>query len=227
VETIVIYATRRTRAAAALAGLFGLAFGCLAPAAFADVPSEANSSSPGEVIESLHTTLLGVMKEAEDLGYAGRCERIAPVLPDLFDIAFMVQKSVGRYWKSASEEEHQRLLRAFNKFMVANYAGNFDGYSGQSFETLGEEDSTQGTKLVLSRIVDPGGENTQLNYRLRSVGGKWKIIDIYLNGTVSELALRRSEYSSLIQREGIDSLLAALDRKVAKLSEAIPAAQSP
>jgi phospholipid transport system substrate-binding protein len=207
--------------------LFGCLFGCLASGALAGSTPESSTTSPGEIVESLHGTLLGVMKDAEGLGYAGRCERIAPVLPDLFDIAFMVRKSVGRYWRRASEEEQQRLLTAFSGFMVANYAGNFDGYSGQTFETLGEEDSTHGTKLVRSRLVDPGGEATQLNYRLRSVDGKWKIIDVYLNGTVSELALRRSEYSSLIQREGIDSLLAALDQKITNLSQATPADHSP
>ena len=75
--------------------------------------------------------------------------------------------------------------------------------------------------------VDPGGEVTQLNYRLRPVSAKWKIIDVYLNGTVSELALRRSEYSSLIQREGLDSLLVALNQKIANLSGSTPADQSP
>jgi phospholipid transport system substrate-binding protein len=81
--------------------------------------------------------------------------------------------------------------------------------------------------LVRSRLVEPDGEAIQLNYRLRPVDGKWKIIDVYLNGTVSELALRRSEYSSLIQREGFDSLLVALNQKIANLSESTPADQSP
>ena len=111
--------------------------------------------------------------------------------------------------------------------MIANYAGNFDGYSGQTFETLGEEESTHGTMLVRSRLVDPDGETTQLNYRLRPVDGEWKIIDVYLNGTVSELALRRSEYSSLIKREGFDSLIVALNEKITNLSESTPADQGP
>jgi phospholipid transport system substrate-binding protein len=80
---------------------------------------------------------------------------------------------------------------------------------------------------VRSRLVESDGEVIQLNYRLRPVDGKWKIIDVYLNGTVSELALRRSEYSSLIQREGFDSLLVALNQKIDNLAESTPAAQSP
>jgi len=199
----------------------------LAAVAAADDSSDTPATPPSTVVDSLNDTLLGVMKDAEELGYEGRCERLSPVLRNLYDIPFMAQKSVGRYWKTTSEAERQHLLETFTEFTIANYAGNFDGYSGQTFETQGEEESTHGTMIVRSRLVDPNGEATQLNYRLRPVDGEWKIIDVYLNGTVSELALRRSEYSSLIQREGLDSLIVALNQKITNLSESTPAAQGP
>jgi phospholipid transport system substrate-binding protein len=199
----------------------------LAAVAAADDSSDTPATPPSTVVDSLNDTLLGVMKDAEELGYEGRCERLSPVLRNLYDIPFMAQKSVGRYWKTTSEAERQHLLEIFTEFTIANYAGNFDGYSGQTFEILGEEESTHGTMIVRSRLVDPNGEATQLNYRLRPVDGEWKIIDVYLNGTVSELALRRSEYSSLIQREGLDSLIVALNQKITNLSESTPAAQGP
>jgi len=202
----------------------------LVTSAIPSVASEAvaaSSERPDSTVNSLHEALLGVMKEADTLGYEGRFERLYPLLPQLFDLPFMAQKSIGRYWKSTSEEERARLLETFKRFTTANYAGNFDDYTGQVFETLGTEESTHGTMLVRSHLVNPDGETIQLNYRMRLVDGHWKIIDIYLNGTVSELALRRSEYSSLIEREGFDALLAALDDKVANLSVSTPAAQSP
>jgi phospholipid transport system substrate-binding protein len=215
--------TRWIRASAALAVLSW----SLAPLALAEGTAEAPAEPPAKTVDALHVTLLGVMKDADELGYKGRYERLSQVLPGLFDIEFMAQKSVGRHWRRASEDDRKYLLDTFGEFTIANYAGNFDGYSGQTFETLGEEASTHGTMLVRSRLVEPDGEAIQLNYRLRPVGEKWKIIDVYLNGTVSELALRRSEYSSLIQREGFDSLLVALNQKIANLSESMPADQSP
>jgi phospholipid transport system substrate-binding protein len=102
--------------------------------------------------------------------------------------------------------------------MVANYAGQFDGYSGQSFETLGEEPARMDTVLVKSRLIDPTDENIELNYRMRQVDGKWKIIDVYLDGTVSELALRRSEFSGIVKRKDFDALIAAIDERIAKLA---------
>ncbi|MBW2543076.1 MAG: ABC transporter substrate-binding protein, partial [Deltaproteobacteria bacterium] len=117
------------------------------------------------------------------------------------------------------EEDRSRLIEKFGQFTVANYAGRFTGYSGQSFETTKEEPSKHGTIMVHSRLDKGDGETIQLNYRLRPDGnGGWKIIDVLLNGTVSELALRRSEYSSLIQREGFAALMTALSQRIDDLA---------
>ena len=148
------------------------------------------------------------------LGYQGRYDRLAPVLKETYDTPFMAEKSVGRHWKQATPADQAKLVDTFSRFMVANYAGRFDGYSGESFEIVGEEPSAQETVLVRTRLVQPQGEVVQLNYRLREANGSWKIIDVYLNGTVSELALRRSEYASLIKREGWSAVIAALDQRI-------------
>jgi phospholipid transport system substrate-binding protein len=174
----------------------------------------APASPPVQVVEKLHAALLEVMKDAEDLGYQGRYDRLAPALKETYDTAFMAEKSVGRHWKLATAEDQAKLVETFSRFMIANYAGRFDGYSGEKFEVVGEEPSAQETVLVRTRLVQPEGEVVQLNYRLRSANGSWKIIDVYLNGTVSELALRRSEYASLIKREGWNAVIAALDQRI-------------
>ncbi len=180
--------------------------------------ARADDPAPARVVDQLHAGLLHVMKEAEALGFEGRYEQLTPVLEQCFDISFMAQKSVGRYWRTASEEERARLLGTFHRYLISNYAGRFTGYSGQQFETLGDEPALRNTVLVRTQIVDPDDDPVLLDYRLREVGGGWKIIDVYWNGTVSELALRRSEYSTVIQRDGMDGLLSALDDKIAKLA---------
>ena len=183
------------------------------------------TGDPAKVVDRLHVVLLAVMKQADALGYQGRFDRLAPVLRETFDLPFMAAKSVGRHWKSASEQDRRTLVETFTRFSIANYAGRFDGYSGQTFETLDQQPATHGTILVKTSLNDPDGEVVRLNYRLRPVDGGWKIIDVYLNGTVSELALRRSEYSSLIKREGFKALLVALDERIDTLASA-PADQA-
>lgn len=179
----------------------------------------APAGSASLSVDGLHAALLDVMKRADELGYEGREAVLTPVVPEHFDITFMARKSVGRHWKEATEEERQRFLETFTRFMVANYAGQFDGYGGQYFKTLGEEPARMDTVLVKTVLVDPKPEeNVELNYRMRQVDGLWKIVDIYMDGTVSELARRRSEFSSIVKREDFDALIARLDEKIAKLA---------
>jgi len=187
-----------------------------------DAEVDGENAEDAEVVrtvEHLHATMLSVMKDSDALGYSGRYERLKPVIYSQFDLPFMAAKSVGRYWKTASQEERDNLVKTFSRFSVANYAGRFDGWSGQSFETLGVDSSARGTMLVRTLLLNPSGDDIQLYYRLRNgTDGRWKIIDVYLNGTVSELALRRSEYSSLIEREGFEALLIALNERIKTLA---------
>jgi phospholipid transport system substrate-binding protein len=190
-----------------------------APAEAETTPAEAESGAPAAMIETFHAGLLEIMKEAKVLGFQGRIDRLAPLMGETFDLDFMASKTVGRHWKKLSDEEKARWAETFARFTTANYAGRFTGYTGEEFVTLGIEDAARGTRNVLTKIVVPDGEDVQLNYRVIERDGTWKIIDVYLNGTVSELALRRSEYSSALKREGFDSLMASIEDKIADLKE--------
>ena len=170
------------------------------------------------VIAKLNATLLDALKNAETLGYQGRYDKIAPAVPQAFDVDFMAEKSIGKYWKPLSDAEKARWVALFREFTAANYAGNFDRYSGQRFEISGEEPSQNETTVVHSKLVNPGGEDTELNYRLHATPAGPRIIDVYLKGTVSELALRRSDYTSVIEREGFDALLTTVRAKIGDLA---------
>lgn len=210
----------RTRwAASRLALSLALCLGLTTPAVGAeDDPEAPDLAGAATVVESLHSTLISVMKDADRLGYQGRLDRLLPVLRSHFDSDWMAEKSVGRHWRKLDEAQQSTLVETIRKFTGANYAGRFDGWSGQSFETVKEEPSLHKTVLVYTKLTEPDDEGVELNYRLHRSDGTWRIIDVYFNGTVSELALRRSEYSSLIKRDGFDALLTALDDKIAKLA---------
>ena len=200
-----------------LLGLVGLLVLCVG-ASPAAPPSPAEASDAANSIAALHAELLDVMQNAESLGYAGRTEKLTPVIPRHFDVEFMARKAVGRHWKNASDDEKRLYLDAFGRFMVANWAGRLDGYSGQHFETLGEEPAKFETLLVKTQIVDPNDDDVELSYRLRESPDGWKIIDVYMDGTVSELSLRRAEFSSVAKREGFNSLIQTLEAKIEKLA---------
>ncbi len=191
-------------------------------AAPASAPAEAEASSPVPVIETFHAGLLQIMKDAKTLGFDGRSDRLAPLMRETFDLEFMASKTVGRHWKKLSEEDKARWAETFARFTTANYAGRFTGFTGEEFVTLGVEDAARGTRNVLTKIVVPDGEDVHLNYRVIERDGVWKVIDVYLNGTASELALRRSEYSSALKREGFAFLMASIESKIEDMRKAKP-----
>jgi len=182
----------------------------------ATLAADAPSAAPN-VVRELHAAYAGVLADADELGYRGRYERLAPAVTRAFDSAFMARAVIGRQWKKLSEEEQRRWVAAFRDFTIANYAARLNRDTGQKFELTGARLDDDGTVVVLSRVLDPGKETIDLNYRLRQTDDGWKIIDVYARGTVSELALRRSEYASVLKHEGFPKLLETIRGKIADL----------
>ncbi len=188
--------------------------------ALAQPGAHAEETKPVDVIESLHESLLSVMKEAKTLGYSGRYEQLGPVLESKFDLDFMGSKSLGRHWNALSDEEKQKWLGAFHRFTISNYASRFNGYGGETLKIMGSDEASHNTVVVRTEIFSPtrDGDMTRLNYRLRETPDGWRIIDVYLNGSVSELALRRAEFSTAYERNGFNEVLASLESKISDLS---------
>jgi phospholipid transport system substrate-binding protein len=181
-------------------------------------PGRAAERTPQEVVATLNAALLDILKHADTLGYSGRFGRLKPVMQDTFDLAFMGEKSLGLRWKTLSDADRARWVTVFGDFTVANFAANFDHYAAQRFEVLGEEQAASDTRLVRTRVLTPGTEDVAFAYRLRATGDRWAIVDVYLKGTVSELALRRSEYESALDHQGFDALVAMIRGKIAGLA---------
>lgn len=180
--------------------------------------SRPASNSPSEVVANLQQGLLWVMKNAQSLGFQGRYEYLLPIVQKDFDVTFMGSKSVGRHWKELDVEQQSEWLGQFTEYLTSNYAGQFKSWDGESFEMLGEEPAPRDTRVVLTRLIVPGSEDVVLNYRLRKASkGQWRIIDVYLKGTVSELALRRSDFSSILKKKGFGQLVVAMNKKIAEL----------
>jgi phospholipid transport system substrate-binding protein len=178
----------------------------------------AEASPAAQVIAHLDEGILAVMKEGEALGYQGRVERYGPLVVAAYDIPFMAEKSLGQGWKDLSEADRATWIALSRDFSIANYAANFDRFSGQTIEIVGEEPGAAETQIVRTKISDPAGEPIEMNYRLRATDAGWRIVDIYLKGTVSELALRRADYTSMLERSGFETLVATMRARIADLA---------
>jgi phospholipid transport system substrate-binding protein len=189
-----------------------------------DPPATAHAAEAGDVaaravVESFHELLLSCMQEADELGFQGRYERILATLDETFDLPFMARTAVGAAWNQLSRDERVGFVALSRRLSASRYADNFSGYDGERFETDSEEPAARGTALVKTRFERPRDEPVRFDYRLRRIGDEWRIIDVQLDGKISELALRRGQYRSVIQRDGFAKLEEALEKKIAELSE--------
>jgi phospholipid transport system substrate-binding protein len=175
-------------------------------------PVHAAPSSGGEIVQGLYNALLSTMKSGRILGQSGRFTQLAPVIRRSFDIASMARLSVGSSWAGLSEAQRQQVTESFGRYISAIYADRFDSYDGQKLEVTSEQPAPSGV-IVKSQIIKANGEPVKVDYMMRRNGESWLISDIYLDGAISEVATRRSEFATILKNEGIDGLIAALNRK--------------
>jgi phospholipid transport system substrate-binding protein len=183
--------------------------GALAPAAGLRADT---ASGPSDTIRAFYDVLLEIMRNAAALGPRGRYQRLEPMVQKSFDLPFMTKLSIGPPWGHLPPEQKQQASTAFGRYFTALYANRFDGYSGEQFKLLGEQKIKHG-ELVRTQIVKSNGEAVSINYVLHDNDVAWQIRDVYVGGTISELATRRSEFSAILRTQGIDGLITALNQK--------------
>jgi phospholipid transport system substrate-binding protein len=203
--------------------------GFLIAAAMLAVSSSISTSSaaaqgngdPKAIVQSFYDTLLETMKQGQELGFDGRYKKLEPVIRQTFDEAVMAKIAVGSAWTNFSAADKDKLMDAFDRYMVTTYASRFKAYKGQKFEVGEVKQPTVNSSavadrmLVETRIIKSDGEPIALNYLFRpDTGGNWKIIDVYLSGAISEMARMRSDFSATVTEGGAPALVAALEKKI-------------
>lgn len=177
----------------------------------------ADNPNAPNVVNSFQETLLAVMKDADALGVSGRYEELLPPLREAFDFERMIRFASGSSWRNATDEQREKLVDAFTHLSVSTYAAQFNGYSGEVFETLGQRDGPRGSVLVDTQIVRNADSPVAITYVLTETDGQWRIVDLVLDKKVSEMAIRRSEYNPILREGGPNELAAALNEKANRL----------
>lgn len=177
----------------------------------------AAQAGPVASIEQFHAALLHIMQNADRLGVKGREAHIRPVVSRVFNLEAMARIACGRPWNDFTPAQQQAVAKAFSDWSIATYANRFDGFSGESFATDGESALANGDQMVRTHINRPNDSPVALNYLMRNDAGSYRVVDIYLTGTISELASRRSEFTSILRDGGADRLAAELQRRTVDL----------
>lgn len=175
----------------------------------------AEEAAARAVVEKLHEALLGAMKSGAPA--AARREALAPVIAESFDFPTICRIVTGRYWKDASEAQQARFIETFQRLSLATYASNFKSYGGERFETTAVEPD-QDSQVVRTLLHTGDGKQVTLNYLLRQSDGTWRIVNVIAQG-VSDLSLKRADYTAVIKSEGFDSLVNRLDKKIAETEQ--------
>jgi len=162
--------------------------------------------------------LIAVMKEAESLGVKGRYAELEPLIKNTFHLGLMAGLSAGPYWHTASDAQQKKLVEAFTGMSIATLATLFNGYSGEQFIVTGERAGPQGITFVDTALKVPSRDShISISYVARSFEGEWRLIDVIVDGGISELKVRISEYRQTLNQSGIDGLIDLLTSKARDL----------
>jgi phospholipid transport system substrate-binding protein len=180
------------------------------------IPSRAQTPSAAAAhIQTYYQELMPTIQQAGRLSVRERDKRFGPAITSAFDLATMTRLAVGAPWKDFSAAQRAAVQEAFTRFIVAEYASQINDYSGESFvvDPQTSPETRGGGEIVKTRLLQPSGRTVSINYLVR--GGR--VIDVYLKGTISDLATRRDEFASVIASGGADGLIKRLQDRTQTL----------
>ena len=200
------------------AGIFICCLLLVAVGANAENKADSAGTEARAVVEKFQAELIDVMKNGKKLGYSGRYEKLKGPVSNSHDLYKTARIVVGKEWEKLTSEQQDKLVDVFSRLSIASYAHNFKDYSGEKFVFESEEETARGGVIVHSILQVPDDKPVKFDYMLKEKGNKWLIINIIANG-VSDLALKRSEYTTILRREGFDSLIAKINEKLDSYSK--------
>lgn len=178
------------------------------------VPAFAQTDPARTTVQGLDDGLMAIMKAKGTV--RSRSTAIGPIIDRAFDLPLMTRLAVGPSWTTTPPADQQALVAAFRRMTIAQYATNFDSWSGERFAIAPQIETRGGDKLVRTTLTTPGKADIPISYRLRESGGTWKIIDVFYRNSISQIATRRSDFAAVLAKGGAKALVTHLDALAAK-----------
>jgi phospholipid transport system substrate-binding protein len=201
-----------------LLGLTIAAF--VAPVAWHPAGAQTTNAAWAQMpVERLDDALLAAMKAGDRTSFTGRYRALAPVVEQVFNLDAVLAASVGLSWTTLPEAQKAELATAFRRYTISSYVSNFNSYNGQSFQVLPSVRHVfNGEVVVQTRMVRVNDSPVKLDYVMRNGPGGWQAVDVLTDGSISRVAVQRSDFHELLIAGGVPALTAGLGRKVASLS---------
>jgi phospholipid transport system substrate-binding protein len=180
--------------------------------------AQANGASPTAPVAALNAALIAVMKSGDGTPFLRRYQQLAPVVDQVFDLQRIIQVSVGSYWSGLPPAQQQKLLQVFRSFIIATYVANFRSYNGEVSAVSPTTRPVGAQQVVTSTMTKPSGDVLRIDYVMGQTAAGWKVQDILLDGTISRVAVQRSDFAALLSQGNATQLIASLEQKVSTLS---------
>ena len=174
---------------------------------------ELDTTDPAKTVSGLHDALLKGMKGGDKLGFQGRFKLLTPIVDRSHNIDFIAKTILGKHWRKLNSEQQQNFVNHFRKLSISTYAGWFKEYDGEHFKYIDQKTMPRNHVLVRSQLIQSNGDTVSFDYLLRQDKENWRIINILADG-VSDLALKRVEYRSILGQKGFKVFIEMLKKKI-------------
>ncbi len=206
------YVGRRTALGLAIAAV-------IAAAPWRPTLADATNTAPQAPIERLDNALLATMKSGAGISFDQRYRALEPVLEQVFNLNAVLAASIGLSWAAMPDAQKAELAEVFRHYTVSSYVSNFNGYDGQRFEVLPSVRPVgNGEVIVQTQLIRADDSPVKLDYVMRQGPAGWQVVDVLTDGSISRVAVQRSDFQALLASGGAPALAAGLERKAVTLS---------
>jgi phospholipid transport system substrate-binding protein len=169
-------------------------------------------------LRELYAALEAAMQAGRTTPFKQRFDALAPVVDRVFDLETVLKVSIGLRWDTMDATLRAPLLKAFRRFTIATYVANFDRNDGDRLQVLPSTREFGSDRIVETEIVN-GGQHLRVDYVMRDVSGSWRAVDVLLEGSISRVAVQRSDFRKILAGGDTEALILSLRRKIADLSD--------
>jgi phospholipid transport system substrate-binding protein len=191
-------------------------------AAAAVWPIQGRAQSAAEAqksVNELYAGLQAVMQMGSaHATFQQRFDRLAPVIDRVFDVDAILRTSVGLRWTTLDEASRRDLFNVFRTYTIASYTANFDSNGGERFQVLPQTRPSGSDLIVESKLIPANGDAVRIDYVMHTGPKGPQIVDVLLNGSISRVAVQRSDFRALLASGNAAALIASLRQKVTDLS---------
>ena len=165
------------------------------------------NSTPSETIDLLHNSLKQIVSSNIDN------KKIQSVISNTYNTERMLALIIGEVWKKSISKDRMALKKVFEEYIAKNYILRFRGIKSLEFGKLEINQAGKNYRMAKTKLILNSKDIVPLNYLLDQTNNSWKIFDVLIDGSISEIATKKSEFKSFTNQDDLKPLLEALQKK--------------